>query len=158
MTNLLTSGNCWPPLNSLDLFAQVNLPSSTEVKVTAADYGLDVHLLAPPVDSGEARGLCGTFDGNPNNEFTHRDGHVDPMCHFCPRPDSFTDSWRYMAPPVTPQTTCVPYHPPSLSPNFFLHFTLLIISRHLFLSFSESLWLAVRVCVCVCSRFQTVIK
>ncbi|PVD18852.1 hypothetical protein C0Q70_21409 [Pomacea canaliculata] len=72
----------------------VNLPSSTEVKVTAADYGLDVHLLAPPVDSGEARGLCGTFDGNPNNEFTHRDGHVDPVCHYCPRPDSFTDSWR----------------------------------------------------------------
>ncbi|XP_025079126.1 von Willebrand factor D and EGF domain-containing protein-like [Pomacea canaliculata] len=69
----------------------VNLPSGTGISVDARRWGLNVHLLASPVDEGKGRGVCGTFDGDPLNEFTHRNGYVDSSSLL---PINFTESWR----------------------------------------------------------------
>ncbi|PVD18262.1 hypothetical protein C0Q70_20811 [Pomacea canaliculata] len=71
-------------------------PSSSEIKITAsAQFGghLNLDILVPGTDYLNGRGLCGTFDNNPNNDLTHRSGFVDTM----PAddvPERFTESWK----------------------------------------------------------------
>ncbi|PVD31844.1 hypothetical protein C0Q70_07263 [Pomacea canaliculata] len=71
-------------------------PSSSEIKITASAYVggyLDLYISVPGTDILKGRGLCGTFDNNPNNDLTHRSGFVDtmPADHV---PESFTESWK----------------------------------------------------------------
>ncbi|KAK7484234.1 hypothetical protein BaRGS_00024483 [Batillaria attramentaria] len=77
----------------------VYLPSGSEVLVTGRSirppdfYYLDVELRVPASDKGHGRGICGTFDDDNTNEFTHRNGYVDTTCRDfdC----EFIESWRY---------------------------------------------------------------
>ena len=67
------------------------------MKIDATNYYLNTYLTVPSIDEGEARGICGTFDGVNNNEFTRRDGGVESECsshaRFCV-PERFTESWK----------------------------------------------------------------
>ncbi|KAK7485460.1 hypothetical protein BaRGS_00023270 [Batillaria attramentaria] len=75
----------------------VSLPSGSEVTVKAfSNYGghFNVHLVIPSVDKGKGQGLCGTFDGDRTNDFTHRDGTVDSQCSSYCTPQAFTESWK----------------------------------------------------------------
>ncbi|PVD19125.1 hypothetical protein C0Q70_21688 [Pomacea canaliculata] len=71
-------------------------PSSSEIKITASaelDGHLNLYISVPGIDYLNGRGLCGTFDNNPNNDLTHRSGFVDTM----PAddvPEAFTESWK----------------------------------------------------------------
>ncbi|PVD18264.1 hypothetical protein C0Q70_20813 [Pomacea canaliculata] len=70
--------------------------SSSEIKVTASSiFGghLNLEISVPGTDYLKGKGLCGTFDNNPNNELTHRDGFVDIMPADSV-PESFTESWK----------------------------------------------------------------
>ncbi|KAK7484265.1 hypothetical protein BaRGS_00024514, partial [Batillaria attramentaria] len=69
----------------------VTMPSGFGMQVSSNSKSMDTHMLIPSTDNGRARGICGTFDGNRNNEFTHRGGQVE--LHPPSRPQAFTNSW-----------------------------------------------------------------
>nr|KAG5690268.1 hypothetical protein BaRGS_018620 [Batillaria attramentaria] len=71
---------------------EVYLPSGTEVKIDANNWYMNTYITAPSIDKGEGRGLCGTFDGDPHNDFTHRDGTPDSDSNGVPV--NFTESWK----------------------------------------------------------------
>lgn len=76
----------------------VYLPSGSEVIVKAfSDYGghFNVHMAIPSADKGKgAGGLCGTYDGDATNDFTHRDGTLQSACGSYCTPETFTESWK----------------------------------------------------------------
>ncbi|KAK7484264.1 hypothetical protein BaRGS_00024513 [Batillaria attramentaria] len=99
----------------------VYLPSGSEVLVKGRNGGgaqhwyLDVELKVPAMDRGHGRGICGTFDDDNANEFTHRDGHVDTMCNKC-EPRLFTESWS------NNMTSLFKTRPPPLNAFYFKRF------------------------------------
>ena len=67
------------------------------MKIDATNYYMNTHLTIPSIDEGEARGVCGTFDGVDHNEFMRRDGGVERECGSGDRrcvPTRFTESWK----------------------------------------------------------------
>ena len=56
---------------NLILFAKVILPSGTVVRITRYSWGNNVEMQAPKSDKTKTEGMCGNFDGDPNNEFKH---------------------------------------------------------------------------------------
>ncbi|XP_025079123.1 von Willebrand factor D and EGF domain-containing protein-like isoform X3 [Pomacea canaliculata] len=71
-------------------------PSSTEIQITASAIlggHLNLYISVPGTDYLNGRGLCGTFDNNPNNDLTHRSGFVDTMPADSV-PEGFTESWK----------------------------------------------------------------
>ncbi|BFZ00888.1 hypothetical protein BsWGS_03927 [Bradybaena similaris] len=70
----------------------IYLPSGSEVKIESG--ATNVYISIPAFDKGRGRGLCGTNDGNKDNDFTHPDGHVDPPCTQRCIPNAFLESWR----------------------------------------------------------------
>ena len=76
---------------NLILFAKVILPSGTVVRITRYSWGNNVEMQAPKSDKTKTEGMCGNFDGDPNNEFKHGgpDGGQNTGDH-----NSFGESWR----------------------------------------------------------------
>ncbi|XP_066302881.1 von Willebrand factor D and EGF domain-containing protein-like [Branchiostoma lanceolatum] len=50
----------------------VTMPSGTQLRTDINYWGLDVHVRIPKSYQGETEGLCGSWDGKPNNDFTSR--------------------------------------------------------------------------------------
>ena len=67
---------------------KVRLPSGTIVKIQHNYWGNNVYLQAPKADRGKTKGMCGNFNGDPNDDYLGGDKilHNDP--------DSFGQSWR----------------------------------------------------------------
>ena len=67
---------------------KVRLPSGTIVKIQHNYWGNNVYLQAPKADRGKTNGMCGNFNGDPNDDYLGGDKilHNDP--------DSFGQSWR----------------------------------------------------------------
>lgn len=67
---------------------EVRLPSGTIVKIQHNYWGNNVYLQAPKADRGKTKGMCGNFNGDPNDDYLGGDKilHNDP--------DSFGQSWR----------------------------------------------------------------
>ena len=65
------------------------MASGASVSIDIQPWGMNVFALAPSEDINNTRGLCGTFDGNPGNDYLPRGlsraGAVD----------TFVRSWRY---------------------------------------------------------------
>jgi hypothetical protein len=69
------------------------LSSGSEVKINIYERSMDVFIRTPAFDRNMARGICGTNDGNPGNDFTHPDGTVSPICTGHCMPNQFFQSW-----------------------------------------------------------------
>ena len=54
---------------SQKLFAfQINLPSGVTVKISRARWGLSTYVKAPQNANEDSEGLCGNFNGDPNDD------------------------------------------------------------------------------------------
>jgi hypothetical protein len=69
--------------------SKVVLPSGTRVKAIRYSFGINMFLDAPGGDAANTAGLCGDFNGNPNDDF-NKGG--DKQAHG--NPTSFGNSWR----------------------------------------------------------------
>ena len=76
---------------NLIFFAKVRLPSGTVVKITRYSWGNNVKMQAPKSDKTKTEGMCGNFDGDPNNEFKHGGPNGDRNTG---DQNSFGESWR----------------------------------------------------------------
>ena len=79
----------------------VNLASGTVIDVSGNSRSFHVVMKASSIYHGLCRGICGTNDGERNNEFTHLDGHITPTCsdrdghsYTKCQPNDFLLSWR----------------------------------------------------------------
>lgn len=76
------------------------MPTGTLVEIkfvswpTHYDWQLNIDIYPSPSDVGKTSGLCGTLDGNYQNDFTRNDADKtidDPnLVH----PNEFSKSWR----------------------------------------------------------------
>ncbi len=64
------------------------MPSGAYVKIEVHNWGMNLYTFVPGEDMGKLQGLCGTFDGNPDNDMKAPDQDI-----LLPRED-FIDSWR----------------------------------------------------------------
>nr|XP_058945176.1 von Willebrand factor D and EGF domain-containing protein-like [Pocillopora verrucosa] len=67
---------------------EVRLPSGTRVKIQRYSWGNSVYLYAPRSDFSKTEGMCGNFNGDPNDDFLGGDNqsHTDQ--------EAFGLSWR----------------------------------------------------------------
>lgn len=73
----------------------IDFPSGAQVKVDVYQNRLlNVWITAPEDDFGATQGLCGTFDGNRDNDLKHPDGTVDKIQTARMQANSFVESWR----------------------------------------------------------------
>ena len=77
--------------HELNFFAKVRLPSGTVVKIARYSWGSNVEMQAPKSDKTKTEGMCGNFDGDPNNEFKHGGPDGDKNTR---NQNSFGASWR----------------------------------------------------------------
>ncbi|XP_076832293.1 von Willebrand factor D and EGF domain-containing protein [Brachyhypopomus gauderio] len=66
----------------------VNFPSGAFVRADVAEWGMSLTVRAPGSERGHTEGLCGTFDGQPVNDF-HREGGASVEDSA-----SFINAWR----------------------------------------------------------------
>ncbi|KAG7469638.1 hypothetical protein MATL_G00131040 [Megalops atlanticus] len=66
----------------------ITFSSGAFVRADVADWGMSLTLRAPSSDFGHTEGLCGTFDGNPQNDF-HSVGGITVQ-----DAASFISAWR----------------------------------------------------------------
>ncbi|XP_052250494.1 von Willebrand factor D and EGF domain-containing protein-like isoform X2 [Dreissena polymorpha] len=72
-----------------------SFPSGTQVKIEKSGGGLNVYITTPEDDMQATGGICGYFDGNPDNDLKHSDNTFSIM----PKngrvvDDNFVNSWR----------------------------------------------------------------
>ena len=75
----------------LFFFSKVRLPSGTVVKIKRYYWGNNVEVQAPKSDKTKTEGMCGNFDGDPNNEFEFGGPDGDQKTA---DQNSFGESWR----------------------------------------------------------------
>ncbi|KAJ8310092.1 hypothetical protein KUTeg_011957 [Tegillarca granosa] len=84
---------------------EVFLSTGTIVKVMIIrSHLINIYIYPSVHDKGKTEGLCGSFDGNPNNDFTFRNGGYQAGTFGYPTPyypftyvDDFSNSWKLMA-------------------------------------------------------------
>lgn len=72
----------------------IDFPSGAQVKVTANKNLMNIYITSPEDDFGATKGLCGTFDGNRDNDLMHPNGQTDKFQLTRFQPNSFVESWR----------------------------------------------------------------
>ena len=70
------------------------MPSGAYVKMDVHDWGMNVYAHAPSEDVGKTSGLCGTFDGNKDNDLQINAADASQM-EVTNDKESFLESWRY---------------------------------------------------------------
>eukprot|EP00111_Clytia_hemisphaerica_P012530 TCONS_00036835-protein len=76
----------------------LNFPSGARVTFVYRNPSSDIIVSLPPDDYQNTRGLCGTWNGNTNDEFTSASGQVIPgrwSSSIAARMDDFTESYRF---------------------------------------------------------------
>uniref|UniRef100_A0A4W3I1T0 von Willebrand factor D and EGF domain-containing protein n=1 Tax=Callorhinchus milii TaxID=7868 RepID=A0A4W3I1T0_CALMI len=72
----------------------VTFSSGAFVRADVSDWGMSLTLRAPGIDFQNTRGLCGTFDGDMNNDFHNPDDLLDR--EIPASLDAFIEDWRIM--------------------------------------------------------------
>ncbi|XP_039974712.1 von Willebrand factor D and EGF domain-containing protein [Xiphias gladius] len=87
----------------------VTFSSGSFVRADVSDWGMSLTLRAPSSDWSHTEGLCGTYDGQSDNDFHSAGGATMEDLH------TFISEWRL--PPGTSLFDTMPSHPSSLSPR-----------------------------------------
>ncbi|XP_077346843.1 von Willebrand factor D and EGF domain-containing protein isoform X1 [Lithobates pipiens] len=92
----------------------ISFSSGAFVRADVSEWGMSLTLRAPSSDYKETLGLCGTFDGNPNNDFHDTKGaeleetphsHLYFINHWkIAAGESFFDKTPEFTPPITKKT------------------------------------------------------
>ncbi|XP_077997886.1 von Willebrand factor D and EGF domain-containing protein-like, partial [Glandiceps talaboti] len=72
----------------------IEFPSGTFVRADIADWGMSITIQAPSVDFNRTIGLCGSFDGDPDNDFLDRDGNILTIPLKQGQANEFAEQWR----------------------------------------------------------------
>ncbi|KAL3863773.1 hypothetical protein ACJMK2_005508 [Sinanodonta woodiana] len=74
----------------------VVLPTGTVVTVLAGKKLLNVYITPSTLDWKNTKGLCGNYDGDPENDLWASDGTIYKVAKVSTtlRPDNFSESWR----------------------------------------------------------------
>jgi len=67
---------------------QMTFSSGAFVRADVSDWGMSVTVRAPGSDRNHTAGLCGSFDGQPSNDFHSAGGNVTGNLH------AFISGWR----------------------------------------------------------------
>ena len=76
------------------LHSQIHFPSGAFVRADIADWGMSITVQAPSVDFNHTVGLCGTFDGNADNEFHNIRGETMNIAMKHKQANEFVEQWR----------------------------------------------------------------
>ena len=79
---------------SYSTYPQVELTSGAFVRADISHWGMSITVQAPSIDYNNTVGLCGTFDGNPYNDF-HDKSQMDlglALKHG--QANEFVEMWR----------------------------------------------------------------
>lgn len=71
-------------------FLQMTFSSGAFVRADVSDWGMSLTLRAPCSDRGHTEGLCGTYDGQPDNDFHSTGGATVQNLH------AFISEWRFV--------------------------------------------------------------
>ncbi|XP_026228904.1 von Willebrand factor D and EGF domain-containing protein isoform X2 [Anabas testudineus] len=83
--------------------------SGAFVRADVSDWGMSLTLRAPGSDRSHTKGLCGTYDGQPDNDFQSRGGTALEDLH------TFISEWRL--PPGTSLFDTMPSHMTTPNPR-----------------------------------------
>ncbi|XP_033628836.1 von Willebrand factor D and EGF domain-containing protein-like [Asterias rubens] len=72
----------------------IHFPSGAFVRADIADWGMSITVQAPSVDFNHTVGLCGTFDGNADNEFHNIRGETMNIAMKHKQANEFVEQWR----------------------------------------------------------------
>ncbi|XP_072181253.1 von Willebrand factor D and EGF domain-containing protein-like [Diadema setosum] len=72
----------------------VEFSSGAFVRADISDWGMSITVQAPSLDFNRTVGLCGTFDGNPDNEFHDQTGRSFAMAMRYGQVNEFVEIWR----------------------------------------------------------------
>lgn len=73
---------------------QVELTSGAFVRADISHWGMSITVQAPSVDFNNTAGLCGTFDGDPYNDFHDRNLVDMGLSLTHGQVNEFVETWR----------------------------------------------------------------
>nr|XP_054758979.1 von Willebrand factor D and EGF domain-containing protein-like [Lytechinus pictus] len=80
--------------NVLETRAEVEFSSGAFIRADISDWGMSITVQAPSLDFNRTVGLCGTFDGNPDNEFHDKQGRDLDLAMRFGQANEFVELWR----------------------------------------------------------------
>ncbi|XP_038048782.1 von Willebrand factor D and EGF domain-containing protein-like isoform X2 [Patiria miniata] len=72
----------------------IEFPSGGFVRADIANWGMSITVQAPSVDFNQTLGLCGMFDGNPDNDFHDAQGEPMNIIMKNKQANEFVEQWR----------------------------------------------------------------
>ncbi|XP_041472580.1 von Willebrand factor D and EGF domain-containing protein-like isoform X1 [Lytechinus variegatus] len=72
----------------------VEFSSGAFIRADISDWGMSITVQAPSLDFNRTVGLCGTFDGNPDNEFHDKQGRDLDLAMRYGQANEFVELWR----------------------------------------------------------------
>uniref|UniRef100_A0ABM0LW49 von Willebrand factor D and EGF domain-containing protein-like n=1 Tax=Saccoglossus kowalevskii TaxID=10224 RepID=A0ABM0LW49_SACKO len=72
----------------------IEFPSGAFVRADVGEWGISITIQAPSVDFNHTIGLCGLFDGNPNNDFHDRNMNILNIPLKKGQANEFVEQWR----------------------------------------------------------------
>jgi hypothetical protein len=78
----------------LSIVLQVLLPTGTFVKISLLHGNVNVGVVASPADRESSEGLCGWYDGVPDNDLRLQDGQIIRAVSSNKEAPAFSKAWK----------------------------------------------------------------